>query len=147
MFGYRPDELIGMSALQLAAPESHEAITEGIRTGRQEAYEVVGARKDGSTFPVMVRGRMAPFQGRTVRIVAMRDITEHKLVEQELQWALDAHREVSSRVRELDEMKRTFLWAVSHELRTPLAGILWVAEAFQALQGSNRGLSPERPRS
>jgi len=143
MFGYASEELIGMSAFQLAPPESHQTIIEGIRTGREEAYEVVGLRKDGSTFPALVRGRMAPFQGRTVRIVAIRDFTEHKLVEQELQWALDAHREVSARVRQLDEMKRTFLWAVSHELRTPLAGVLWVAEALQALQGQDRGLSPE----
>jgi PAS domain S-box-containing protein len=140
MFGYSPDALIGMSILDLSAPESRDTILANVREEREDAYEGLGLRRDGSTFPVQVRGRTAPYQGRTVRIVAIRDITEHKMVEQELRWALDAHRDVSARLRELDEMKRTFLWAVSHELRTPLAAVLWVGEA---LAGLKDGLSED----
>ena len=40
--------------------------------------------------------------------------------------ALEHEREVSRRLRAVDEMKNTFLDAVSHELRTPLAAIVGI---------------------
>ena len=51
------------------------------------------------------------------------DITERKHTE-ELERALDAERDSTRRLREVDEIKNTFLSAVSHDLRTPLAAIL-----------------------
>ncbi len=40
-------------------------------------------RKDGTIFPVEVRGKMMPFDGRTLRISALQDITERKRAEAE----------------------------------------------------------------
>jgi signal transduction histidine kinase len=56
----------------------------------------------------------------------MVDVTERKRAE-DLQRALDVERETSQRLRDLDDMKNTFLTAVSHDLRTPLAAILGLA--------------------
>jgi K+-sensing histidine kinase KdpD len=42
----------------------------------------------------------------------------------ELERALEAEREAAERLRELDEMKNSFLTAVSHELRTPMTSVL-----------------------
>lgn len=78
MFGYEEAELIGMTALELAAPESRELITKSITTGSDKPYEVTGLRKDGSTFPIEVRSRAMSYQGRMVRVGALRDITERK---------------------------------------------------------------------
>jgi len=44
----------------------------------------------------------------------------------EMKSALEREREVTQRLRALDEMKNTFLDAVSHELRTPLAAIVGI---------------------
>lgn len=55
------------------------------------------------------------------------DVTERKEAEAQLERALDVEREASNQLRELDEMKNTFLQAVSHDLRTPLAAILGLA--------------------
>jgi PAS domain S-box-containing protein len=52
------------------------------------------------------------------------DITERKEAEAALQRALEAEREATRRMREVDELKDTFLRAVSHDLRTPLAAIM-----------------------
>jgi PAS domain S-box-containing protein len=57
----------------------------------------------------------------------MIDITERKLAEQAVEEALERQREAAVQLRELDEMKNTFLSAVSHELRTPLTTILGAA--------------------
>ena len=56
----------------------------------------------------------------------MVDITEQRRAA-ELERDLDAERETARRLRELDEMKNTFLQTVSHDLRTPLAAILGLA--------------------
>jgi PAS domain S-box-containing protein len=55
------------------------------------------------------------------------DITERKEAEEQLAHALEVERDAARRLREMDEMKDTFLQAVSHDLRTPLAAILGLA--------------------
>jgi PAS domain S-box-containing protein len=55
------------------------------------------------------------------------DITERKHAEEQMAHALEVEREATARLRNLDEMKNTFLQAVSHDLRTPLAAILGLA--------------------
>lgn len=42
----------------------------------------------------------------------------------ELERALETEREAAERLRELDEMKNSFLTAISHELRTPMTSVL-----------------------
>jgi PAS domain S-box-containing protein len=56
----------------------------------------------------------------------MIDITERKRAEG-LERDLAVERQTAQRLREVDEMKNTFLQAVSHDLRTPLAAILGLA--------------------
>jgi signal transduction histidine kinase len=66
------------------------------------------------------RGRPLHWQG------VMIDITEQRRAD-ELERDLQVERETGKRLREVDEMKNTFLQAVSHDLRTPLAAILGLA--------------------
>jgi PAS domain S-box-containing protein len=54
------------------------------------------------------------------------DVTQQKRTEQ-LEQDLAVERETAQRLRDLDDMKNTFLQAVSHDLRTPLAAILGLA--------------------
>ncbi|MEX0992149.1 MAG: PAS domain-containing protein [Actinomycetota bacterium] len=53
----------------------------------------------------------------------MVDITQRRRAE-DLEGELRVERETAQRLRDLDDMKNTFLTAVSHDLRTPLAAIL-----------------------
>jgi PAS domain S-box-containing protein len=78
MFGYSLSEVIGKNALDFAAPELRELALGHIRDGSEELYDGVATRKDGSTFFVEVRGKNIPYKGRTIRLTAVRDITEHK---------------------------------------------------------------------
>ena len=54
------------------------------------------------------------------------DVTQQKRTEQ-LEQDLEVERETAQKLRDLDDMKNTFLQAVSHDLRTPLAAILGLA--------------------
>jgi PAS domain S-box-containing protein len=61
----------------------------------------------------------------------MFDVTERKLAEEALRGSEQREREAAERMRNLDEMKNTFLEAVSHELRSPLTSILGVAVTLE----------------
>jgi len=55
-------------------------------------------------------------------MLAMRAKAEHQLLE-----AYNTEREASARLRELDDLKNSFLMAISHELRTPLTAVMGYA--------------------
>ena len=70
----------------------------------------------------------------------MYDITDEKAAEQTLRVALQKEQKVAADLRELNEMKNSFLQAVSHDLRTPLTSIMGSA---LTLKRSELTLSPE----
>src|SRR5262249_21660747 len=78
MMGYSYEEAARMTALDFTAPEYHELVMEKIRSGDEQPYETIDVRRDGSRFPAEVRGRNMPYQGRMVRVISVRDITERK---------------------------------------------------------------------
>lgn len=81
MFGYETAELIGMDALQLLAVELRELAAQKMREGYEKPYELVGIKKDGSMFAIEVQGKAFWYQGKTVRVAAIRDITVRKAAE------------------------------------------------------------------
>lgn len=84
MFGLSYDELIGIFGTDVIAPESKELVKNNMLSGYQEPYEAIALRKDGSKFTAEFQGKMYEFDGKPVRVTAMRDITEHKQIEEAL---------------------------------------------------------------
>jgi len=84
MFGYEPNELVGKEPQSLVAPESRAVMLDNIRSGYAEAYEAIGLRKDGTTFPAELRGKGVPHAGQMIRVTAIRDITQRKQAEAKL---------------------------------------------------------------
>ncbi|PLX86985.1 MAG: hypothetical protein C0614_03365, partial [Desulfuromonas sp.] len=82
--GFSYSEHIGMNGLELIAPESLETVLANIKGGYDRGYEVVGLRKEGSRYPLAIRGKNIQFQGREVRIIEFRDLTESKDLESQL---------------------------------------------------------------
>ena len=79
------EELVGKPVMELVAPEHRELVAEKIRSGYEEVYECKGIRKDGSLIDLEIHGRPVTRQGRKMRMTAIRDITERKKAEVELQ--------------------------------------------------------------
>ena len=85
MYGYEPAELLGKQTISITAtPESVKTIRKHISSAEAGPYEVIGMRKDGTEFPIEIRGKMMEYSGKKVRVAAMRDITERKQAEKEL---------------------------------------------------------------
>jgi two-component system, sensor histidine kinase and response regulator len=95
MFGYEPSEVVGMSALDLIAPESREMVREKISSGFEEPYETVGLKKDGTRFDLEVRGRAFSYRGLAARVAAVRDITERNRAAEELRKSEERYRLVT----------------------------------------------------
>jgi len=55
---------------------------------------VIGLRKDGSTFDVEITGKNFEYEGKTIRVSALRDITKRKNAEQALRDSESKFREV-----------------------------------------------------
>lgn len=77
LFGYGTKEFLGMDSIELAAPESRDVVRQNIGSRQEEVFRAIGLRKDGSRFPAEVRGKAVRYRGRSLRVVAIRDLTEH----------------------------------------------------------------------
>ncbi len=83
MVGYEVNELIGRSALEFVAAESQALVAQNMRSGYDRPYEALLVKKDGSVLPVEALGKMMIYQGRSVRLTSIRDISERKRAEAE----------------------------------------------------------------
>jgi len=96
MFGYDPDELIGKNAMPLTvAPESIELMKKQVSSGSKETYEAVGLRENGTKFPMEIRVREAAYQGDTVRVAIIRDMSISKKIEMALRESEEKYRHLS----------------------------------------------------
>jgi PAS domain S-box-containing protein len=113
MFGYRHSEIIGKDVLEFLTPEFHDIALERIRTRDGTPYEAEGVRKGGLIFPIEIQARTMPYQGRNVRVVAVRDLTWRKAMEEE---------KVRMQQEQLTFSMET-LGFVTHELKSPLSAM------------------------
>jgi PAS domain S-box-containing protein len=83
MFGYQPEELIGMDLLQLMSEGSRADLSRALAGNVGTSMEATGLRKDETSFPVEVEPRSYLAGGGEMRFVCCRDITERKRLETE----------------------------------------------------------------
>lgn len=86
-YGYSREEMLALSIRNLRAPETQTLTTAQMvqANARGLLFETVHRRKDGSTFPVEVSSQGAIINGRRILISVIRDITERKRAEAEIQ--------------------------------------------------------------
>ncbi len=139
MLGYEADEMLGMWVLDLIAPESKELVRQYALDGYEEPYEAMMQRKDGSTFPAEILGKMSTYNGQTVRVSTVRDITERKRAEAEqlqLQGqVIDAQRAA------LRELSTPLMPLTDNVVAMPLVGAIDSARIQQIMETLLEGIS------
>ena len=120
MFGYTREEAIGRPGTDWIVPTDREMVKNKMLEGDMLPYETTGLRKDGSTFPAEIHGRMAKYSGGHVRVTAMRDITDRKKAEEQLIASEKKFRDIIENVSEIaiqgyDEKRKVTFWNLASE--------------------------------
>jgi PAS domain S-box-containing protein len=153
LFGYTAAEVIGQNVRLLMPPryraEHDSYIARYLQTGEKKIIgigrEVLGQRKDGSTFPLFLAVSELWLGGRQFFTGMVHDITARVQAETELRQARDTlDLQVQSRTAALEaaneEVKR-FAYIVSHDLRAPLVNLKgFAAELRSACQVVQRAM-------
>jgi len=63
-------------------------------SGYEKPYEAIALRKDGSTFPAEIQGKIICYQGREIRVTSLCDITERVLAEEALRESEERYRKL-----------------------------------------------------
>jgi diguanylate cyclase (GGDEF)-like protein/PAS domain S-box-containing protein len=126
-FGYREDELLGMSARAIDSNFTYgQALLDSLRQGHTHLLRIVKRRKDGSTFPAEVHVSRFEDGGQEYFQAIIRDLTEREDAERQL-------RESEQRFREVIEMT-----PAGYVLAAASGRILDVNPALCALSGRTR---------
>ncbi len=87
-YGYPLTELPGMHLAQFRAPSAREGFAQDsarvFREGKA-VFETLHQRRDGSTFPVEISSNVIELEGRRYKLGILRDITERKAHEREIE--------------------------------------------------------------
>jgi len=149
-FGFRREEVINTKLPDTIIPPG---LRDGHRRGMQHylntgigpvigtRIEITGMRSDGSEFPVELAVNRISLQGAPLFTATLRDITERKQAQDDLQQAKDAAESANT-------AKSSFLANMSHELRTPLNAILGYSEMLleEARESNDETLSKDLTR-
>ena len=144
IFGYKADEIIGKSILQLIPPELHKeepVIIERLKNGeRIEHFETIRVTKGGQKIDISLT--VSPIRDSNGKVIGAskiaRDISEEKKRqeterESEVRFRTELERLVAERTVSLQEavsQMEEFSYSVSHDLRAPLRAMQGYATAL-----------------
>ncbi|MFO7838243.1 MAG: PAS domain S-box protein [Desulfosalsimonadaceae bacterium] len=137
MSGYTYDELIGMHAAKLCAPEWQKEWKKYVLVSEEAQYDLVGIDKHGVRVPVEVRSKSIPYYGRTVRAAELRDISRRKKTEEALRKSRVRYRQLYKEAQQAQELYQSLLNSSPDpiSLLNPDQSVQYINRAFTNLFG------------
>lgn len=86
MAGYNREDAIGRSTLAFIPERWHPMIIDYFHIGYDLPYEVTITHKDGHEIPVECMSRYMPFEGETLRLIVVRDITVRRQAQARIEF-------------------------------------------------------------
>ena len=83
-FGYSREEAVGLTVFDIFDPDYHDLVVERIREASEARYELVGVTRSGDGMHLEASGRTVPYGGGSARIVAVHDLTQRRLAEEQV---------------------------------------------------------------
>ncbi|RKH85466.1 PAS domain-containing sensor histidine kinase [Corallococcus sp. AB045] len=126
---YETAELIGRNILEVVAPEFRAPARDVMDRGVEAPYELAVLHRDGRRIPVEVMGRPATFQGRSVRMGAVWDVSIRKAAEE--------------RLMRMEHFRDQFLDAAGDGFKAPLQSLHCEVLALQHAPSLPEGLTDQ----
>lgn len=127
ILGYeRPEALIGQNGWQFVPKQARVVAIEKIRNNWSDYFEITIQKRDGTQLPAEVIGSRLPQQGRTIGVVAVRDLQQQKEAE-------ESQRQLERSLIQAERMASvgTAAAGIVHNLKSPLTGVLGFADILQ----------------